>query len=252
MTSTRTVSPARSNRRRREPLPPVRLPLMDVEPELLERVPAADRAAAQRLPLVNRFVLPPGELIPEELVTGSRPPFGLLVLAGAVCRHTALGRHSSAHLFGPGAIIRALDHGDASLPWTTSWSCIIESEVAVLDHEFPVVLARWPELSEHVQSQLLRELEGSLDQCAWTGLSRVDDRILALFWHLADGWGRVVPDGIAIPLPLTHRLIGRLVAAERATISLALSRLSARGLLARTGTGTWLLNRDSQQVLTDA
>jgi CRP-like cAMP-binding protein len=126
---------------------------------------------------------------------------------------------------------------------------VTDSTLAVLEHDFPTFLARWPALSEHVQDQLNVEQEALLCQCAWTGLSRVDDRILALFWHLADIWGRVRPEGVAIPLPLTHRLIGRLVAAERATISLALSRLAADDLLVKIGPRTWLLSHRSQERL---
>jgi hypothetical protein len=31
-------------------------------------------------------------------------------------------------------------------------------------------------------------------------LNRVDRRLLAMFWHLAERWGRVTADGTAIPL----------------------------------------------------
>ena len=48
-------------------------------------------------------------------------------------------------------------------------------------------------------------------------LNRVDRRLLALFWHLAERWGRVARDGIAVPLALSHRLIGEVVGARRPT-----------------------------------
>lgn len=234
--------------RRRDP---EHVPLMELEPELLKLVPAADREAAQRVPLVTRHELTAGRLDPRTLVTGGREPFGALVIEGAICCDTTLGTHSSCHLFGPGAIIRPREQAGFSLPWQTGWACVTDTTLAVLEHDFPTFLARWPELSEHVQHQFDIQQEALLCQCAWTGLSRVDDRILALFWHLADTWGRVRPEGVAIPLPLTHRLIGRLVAAERATISLALSRLAAEELLVKIGPRTWLLSHRSQERLTD-
>ncbi len=62
-----------------------------------------------------------------------------------------------------------------------------------------------------------------------------------LFWHLAARWGRVEPSGIRLTLPLTHRLLGQLVAAERPSISHALGRLSHAGLV--TGNpGDWHLH----------
>jgi CRP/FNR family transcriptional regulator, cyclic AMP receptor protein len=229
---------------------PVRMPLMALEPALLKTVPLADRQAAQRVPLVIFHELAPGPLDTAILIEG-RMPFGALLVDGAVCRNTALGRHRSCHLFGPGSILRPRHPTAASLPWESDWTCVTDCTMAVLDHDFPTFLARWPALSEHVQHQLALDLEATLCQCAWTGLSRVDDRILALFWHLADVWGTVGPGGVAIRLPLTHRMIGRLVAAERATISLALARLGAKGLLVKTEANVWLLSPESQQLLID-
>jgi hypothetical protein len=72
-------------------------------------------------------------------------------------------------------------------------------------------------------------------------LNRVDRRLLALFWHLAERWGRVSRDGIVVPLALSHRLIGELVGARRPTVSTALAELAREGQLARRQDGTWLL-----------
>ena len=44
---------------------------------------------------------------------------------------------------------------------------------------------------------------------------RLEVRLVLFFWHLAARWGRVEPNGIRLTLPLTHRLLGQLVAAER-------------------------------------
>ncbi len=222
---------------------------MEVEPALIGTVPLSDRPAAERLPLVTCHELGPGQLDSQSLLGGEQTPFGVLIVSGALCRNTALGRHSSCHLFGPGAIIRPRDQSASSLPWEAGLACVTDCTVAVLDPDFRVYMARWPALAEHVQHQLALELEASLCQSAWTGLSRVDDRILALFWHLADVWGKVRPEGVLIALPLTHRLIGHLVAAERATISLALSRLAAKQLLVKIGPQTWLLSHSSQDLL---
>ena len=66
---------------------------------------------------------------------------------------------------------------------------------------------------------------------------RADARIALLLWHLAERWGIVVADGILVPLPLTHRLIGQLVGAERPSVSHALARLSSAGLVTRDPNG---------------
>ena len=68
-------------------------------------------------------------------------------------------------------------------------------------------------------------------QRAITSQPRLEVRLTLLLWHLAGRWGRVEPGGIRLGLPLTHRLLGRLVGAERPSVSHALARLSQAGLV---------------------
>ena len=82
-------------------------------------------------------------------------------------------------------------------------------------------------------------------------LNRVDRRLLALFWHLAERWGRVARDGIVVPLVLSHRLIGELVGARRPTVSTALAELARDGQLSRRDDGTWLLTGEPVSVPPD-
>ncbi len=64
---------------------------------------------------------------------------------------------------------------------------------------------------------------------------------MALFWHLAEQWGRMTADGIVVPLTLSHRLLGELVGARRPTVSAALAALAHDGRLVRRESGDWLL-----------
>ena len=61
-------------------------------------------------------------------------------------------------------------------------------------------------------------------------------RITLLLWHLAGRWGRVEPGGIRLALPLTHRLLGRLVGAERPSVCQAGLVRSREGALHLQGT----------------
>jgi CRP/FNR family transcriptional regulator, cyclic AMP receptor protein len=72
-------------------------------------------------------------------------------------------------------------------------------------------------------------------------LNRVDRRVLTLLWHLAERWGRVTPDGVLVPLALSHRMLGQLVGARRPTISTALGELIRAAELIRGPDGTWIL-----------
>src|SRR5688500_17160861 len=73
-------------------------------------------------------------------------------------------------------------------------------------------------------------------------LNGVDRRLLSLFWHLAERWGRVSASGVVLPLPLPHRVLASLVGARRPTVSVALTRLASAGAVERRAAGTWLLD----------
>ncbi len=60
---------------------------------------------------------------------------------------------------------------------------------------------------------------------------RLEVRLALILWHLAARWGKVERGGIRLPLPLTHQLLGRLVGAERPSVSHALARLAQTGLV---------------------
>jgi hypothetical protein len=72
-------------------------------------------------------------------------------------------------------------------------------------------------------------------------VNRVDRRLMALFWHLAERWGRVTSEGVVVGLTLSHRMLGQLVGARRPTVSIAIGELGRRGELVRRADGTWLL-----------
>ena len=72
-------------------------------------------------------------------------------------------------------------------------------------------------------------------------VTRVDDRLLALLWCLAERWGRVVPDGVLISLRLSHRTLAGMVGARLPSVTTALGQLMARGDLERRPDGEWLL-----------
>ena len=79
---------------------------------------------------------------------------------------------------------------------------------------------------------------------ATSHLTRVDARLELLFWGLADRWGRVGPDGVVLELPLTHQVLGRLVGAQRPSVTTALSDLARRGVIERREDGAWILRGD--------
>ena len=116
--------------------------------------------------------------------------------------------------------------------------------VAALDRHFAVELARYPEITSVLLDRLGERSIRLATTQAISQLNRVDRRILALFWHLAERWGRVTGEGLAVPLTLSHRMLGQLVGARRPTVSTALGELAERGELVRRPDGSWLLGGD--------
>jgi len=65
----------------------------------------------------------------------------------------------------------------------------------------------------------------------------------ATLWVVAaiGRWGRVTPDGVVVPLELTHAALARVLGAARPTVTLAIRELERAGCLARRADGRWLL-----------
>lgn len=69
---------------------------------------------------------------------------------------------------------------------------------------------------------------------------RVDIRLQMLFWHLADRWGRVRNGQTILPLRLSHSVLADLIAAQRPTVTTALSDLASCKIV-RPAPDGWLL-----------
>ena len=145
-----------------------------------------------------------------------------------------------------------LGEGDVIQPWLPSteeglvryhvlWRILSPTRLAVLDDTFARRLAEWPQvMSTLLERAIRRTLRMSIHQ-ALLQLSPVETRLLVLFWHLAERWGRVTPDGISVRLRLSHELLGQLVGCRRASVTTALHRIDDSGLVVRKTDGTWLL-----------
>ncbi len=177
---------------------------------------------------------------------------GLLVLEGVIARELIVADHVSAELLGPGDLIRPWQAASKSelLPVDAEWSVLSPATLAVLDRRFAAEAAQFPELTAALFDRLSeRSLRLATTQ-AISQLTRVDRRLKALFWHLAERWGRVGGEGVVIPLALTHRILGQLVGARRPTVSTALSELAERDELVRRADGSWLLRGDPPDAST--
>ena len=217
--------------------------LLDIDTELARGLdPRRAREAAQRL-YARVFDIPRGRWNPNAgLLQGGRP-IGLLILDGVLVREATVGDHPSAELLGPGDLLRAWADVDNEelLPRTIDWSALTATRVAVVDQAFAVRAAQWPEVFAALIDRAARRAERLVVLQAIAHLTRVDDRLLALLWCLAERWGHVVPGGVLVSLRLSHRTLAGMIGARRPSVTTALGQLMARGELERRPDGEWLL-----------
>ena len=225
--------------------------LLRVDARLREAVPEDERPFAQRVLIVPRRELGPGPWAPAALLGGSNRPFAALVLRGLITQDITFAGRRSADLIGPGEVFRPWRSTTPSVPYAVAWTGSEGAAIAALDERFAAAARRWPELSAVVYDRLAERLELVSARAAIAALPRVEQRVLALFWQLADRWGVVRPHGVDVELPLTHELIGQLVGAQRPTVSLALQTLAAANLLRRDGGRLWTLGHGSHAALVD-
>ena len=220
--------------------------LLEADPELGALLADARRAEAERDLVVRTHRLSVGPWDVSRLAGASADHVGLLVLDGVLSRELVVADHVSAELLGPGDLVRPWQGsaGAGLLPVQAVWSVLSTVTLAVLDRRFAAEAARYPEITASLFDRLSeRSLRLATTQ-AISQLTRVDRRLTALFWHLAERWGRVSGDGVIVPLALTHRILGQLVGARRPTVSTALSELAEREELTRRPDGSWLLRGD--------
>jgi CRP/FNR family transcriptional regulator, cyclic AMP receptor protein len=162
---------------------------------------------------------------------GAGRPAGAVGLDGLVTRTIRLGRTTCSELLGQRDILRPWneDCGFTVAELDATWTVLEELRVAVLDHRFAAVAARWPVVLDVVLSRLVLRSRCLTFHLAATRLHRVDVRILVTLWFLAERWGRVTGEGVLLPLRLTHRILAQLIGAQRPSVTTAVGELAAAG-----------------------
>src|SRR4051794_11041524 len=219
--------------------------LLVAEPELGASIPADELRAARRLVVAPTLMLPAGAW---DAAVQDHGAFAAVVLDGLLTRECSLAGRRSMHLVGVGDVI-PLDPARPAAPvGHLGWRAATDAQVAILDRRFIAAVARWPWLTADVVRRTACWADRAAVLQAISQLPRVEDRVVALLWHLADIWGRVGADGVVLPLRLTHAALGSLVGAQRSTISLALADLREAGVV-RVDDGGWLLDPAGRAAL---
>src|SRR4051794_4147834 len=225
-----------------------RVALLQVDAGLRAAIPELERPLAERAVLVPCHELGPGQWWTDDLREDD-DALAALVVRGLGTRQITIAGRRSAELLGPGDVFRPWASVDPVIPAESRWASGSRVVVAVLDGRFVAAARRWPQLFTVVHERLAEQLERSTMRAAIMSLPRVEQRILGIFWQLAERWGTVRSEGVVVDLAITHELIGQLIGAQRPTVSLALQALAGEGLLQRTSHDSWMLRHDSREAL---
>jgi CRP/FNR family cyclic AMP-dependent transcriptional regulator len=224
---------------------PASVSLLAADPDLGQALDGVTAARARRAAYAPVTTVEPGVWrphLPDDLAGA----IGMFVISGSMCRSVVVGSEESCEMLGPGDLLRPWveDQSDA-IPTRPQYEVLEPSTVALLDRAFAQRIARFPELFAELTDRAVRRCRAQAMLAATTHIKRVDVRLLAVFFHLAERWGRVTPDGIVVPLPLTHSRLAALVGAQRPSVTTALRRMAEREVLTRNAARHYVLGQSA-------
>lgn len=224
--------------------------LLDLDPELGDRLAPDDQQRALHQLVAETLRVPTGRWDAATAIDPAGTPLGLLILDGLLLRDLDLGRRASTEVLGFGDILRPWDADAAAseLPLVARWTVLEPLRLAVLDERFLHLAVRFPPVIDALFARTARRHRGLAVRLVVNQLVRLEDRLLLALWALAERWGRVTPDGVLVPMGLTHSALARLVGARRPSVTSALGDLSRDRLLERTEDG-WLLRGDPAHLV---
>lgn len=211
------------------------VPLLQVDLELADRLSAPTRAAAEPMALAPTEWLDVGEWHPRAPADDERSThLGLMMIEGFIARRVRVLDRPATELLGPGDLLLPWEP-DRTEPFAAGarWEVLEEAQIAVLDRRFTRLIARWPEITVALLGRAVSRSRSFALSLAITQLVGAELRILALLWHIAERWGSHEEDGLALPVHLTHELVGSLISAQRPTVTRALGHLLDDGLVTR-------------------
>lgn len=223
-----------------------RASLLDLDDDLAQECDPAVRATARGLATVRLAEAEVGPCDLEAWFADVSPGPGLLVLDGLVAINTSVGDRAACELVGGGDLLQHFEpRTDELVVQTESAQALSPTTFALLDEAFAGRVGAFPQVGMALLRRAARRASEAEALRAIACYPRLEVRLVLLLWHLASRWGRVVPDGIRLTLPLTHRLLGQLVAAERPSVSHAMQRLAQTDLVVGSA-GDLLLNGSLQ------
>jgi len=223
--------------------------LLDADDDLAQQFEPRTRFAVRQGTTVRVVEATPGDCQLQPSLDAVRGGPGLMLLAGLAAHETRVGDRTTVELLGAGDLVQPCAlQDDSLLGHEDCWRVLWPTRFGLLDKEFGERIKPWPQITQTFLRRACRRINDLDTMRAISGHPRLEVRLDLLMWHLAARWGRVELGGIRLTLPLTHRLLGELVAAERPSITHALARLAEAELVIGEP-GDWHLVGTSEQHL---
>jgi hypothetical protein len=218
--------------------------IVDADPDLGELLEPGERERARHEALTRERHLTPGEWDVGSAIEPDTHHRGFLVIEGLLSREVEVLGRRCVELLGQGDVLRpwGWDADGSHVHAEVGWVVLEPTRLAVLDHGLVVRMTPWPQLGLELFARGTRRAHSLAVALAIAHHPRVDDRLLLTLWHLAERWGRVGADGIAVPLPLSHQRLADLVGAHRPSVTTAMGELARTGALRRRDDGVWTLH----------
>ncbi len=226
--------------------------ILELDPELGLRVPPSEITAARRELQAHVTTLPCGRWeVPHGEARADR--LGFLLLDGLLARDLILAGTTCTELLGEGDVIQpwVATREDGLVRYHVLWHVLSPVRLAVFDEQFARSLAQWPQVMGALLERAVRRTTQMSVHQALLQLSPLETRLLVLFWHLAERWGHVTPEGVSVRLQMSHELLGQLVGSRRASVTTALRRVADSGRVERNPDGSWLLHGSPPDELAD-
>ena len=206
--------------------------VLDLDPELGESLEPETRRIARAASVALTFQADAGEIRLRPWLGRVGSGLGLLLVDGIIVADVGVAGRVAAELIGGGDLLAPPAAGeDELLTHTIRWRALAPTRIAFLDEAFARRIRFWPPVTAALLRRIAQRTRDLNVQRAIAAQPRLEVRLTLLLWHLATRWGKVEASGIKLPLPLTHHLLGRLIAAERPSVSHALARLAQAGLV---------------------
>jgi CRP/FNR family transcriptional regulator, cyclic AMP receptor protein len=227
------------------------LNLLELDPDLGEGLDADREEMARRHLVVRVEEVPTGTWRPVEDLFGASGGLGLVVAKGLALRRVSLGHRSAAELLGPGDVLQPWeDDGEhAAFPFASAFRVLEPLALGVIDAAVTARLMHFPEIVTRLMGRVMARSRRVTGHLVIAQLPSVDTRLQVILWHLADRFGRVRPEGVTLPVRLTHETLGLVIGARRPSVTAAIGRLSDQGLIEPLADGGWLLKGEAPETI---